>query len=342
MKNFNKSIIAVLLMTAILSGCGSSPEMPGSSSEIKKMPAEQSSAPETDTVAEATKATTSAETTTVATTISIEDRKPKVNQFTKTYTDEGVSIDYNYCFVPEEATELSDDVNLGLITVDGKEFDITALGDAYGEEEIKNIFGEQAGLYTTERLIADGVFDDVYIATKGSPFEEKFIFGESKNVEEIEVNQGKYGLAKSKGAYDFITVEYVNGWFRGLHTKCLAMNAPPSAVEQITVNGEEKPFVEVKEGDPSAQLTTNEDKLITYTDKNIAIGDGTTFGDIVTMFGAEPTYVDVDFGAGNIYTYRNSDVTVGFVTEYSKKPENLNEEERSSSPIIAFYLWLND
>lgn len=60
------------------------------------------------------------------------------------------------------------------------------------------------------------------------------------------------------------------------------------------------------------------------------------------MFGAEPTYVDVDFGVGNIYTYRNSTVTVGFVTEYSKKPENLNEEERNSSPIVAVYQWLNE
>lgn len=349
MKIFNKSIIAVLLMATALTGCGNSPKTPQGipmTTDIPQMPTEQASTPEATTVAEATEATTSAETTTVATTIPIEDRKPKVNKLTRTYID----YEDNYCLVPEEATELSDDVNLGLITVDGKEFDIIELSNAYGEEEIGSIFGEQAGLYTTERLIADGIFDDVYIAMKGSPYRETFIFGENKGIEEIEVNQEKYGLAKSKGAYDFITVEYVNGWFRGLHSKCLAMNAPPSSVEQITVNGEVKTFVDVVMGDPSPQLTTNEDKLITYTDKNIAIGDGTTYGDIVSMFGAEPTEVDADLGAGTIFAYRNSTVTVGFVRGYAednpnlkgKKFKDLSQEEINSIPIVAVYQWLNE
>lgn len=35
----------------------------------------------------------------------------------------------------EEATVISDDINLGLITVDGKEFDINELSNAYGEEK---------------------------------------------------------------------------------------------------------------------------------------------------------------------------------------------------------------
>lgn len=67
------------------------------------------------------------------------------------------------------------------------------------------------------------------------------------------------------------------------------------------------------------------------------------------MFGTEPTYVDVDAGTGNIYTYRNSIVTVGFVTEYSANPNNLVEEnlveeeqERNGSSIVAVYMWLND
>lgn len=330
MKNFNKNIVAVLLMATVLSGCGNSP----------KTPTEQASITENTTVAE----------TTEVTTIPIEDRKPKVNNFELTFEDDTESgfRTIQFCFVPEEATELSDDINLGLITVDGKEFDITNLADAYGEEEIKNVFGEQAGLYTTEQLIADKVFDDVYISPKGSPFREKFVFGENMGVEEVEVNRKVYGLAKSKGAYDFITVEYVNGWFRGLHSKCVAMNnSTGNIIEQITVNGEVKPFVEPTGRD--TLFTENNDKLITYTDKNIAVGDGTTYGDIVAMFGAEPTYVDVDAGTGNIYTYRNSIVTVGFVTEYSANPNNLVEEnlveeeqERNSSPIVAVYMWLND
>lgn len=233
MKNFNKNIIAVLLMATALTGCGNSPKTPQGipmTTDIPQMPTEQASTPEATTVAETTEATTSAETTTVTTTIPIEDRKPKVNKFTKSYTSAGAEFEHNYCFVPEEATDLSDDVNLGLITVDGKEFDIINLANAYEKEEIRNIFGEQAGLYATERLIADGIFDDVYIAEKGSPFREKFIFGENRGVEEIEVNQERYGLAKSKGAYDFITVEYVNGWFKGLHSKCLAMNNSSSHI----------------------------------------------------------------------------------------------------------------
>lgn len=305
MKKISKNIIAVLLMATALSGCKNSPKIQNG----------QTSTP-------------------------IEDKKPKVNQFTISYTYEGVKHKKYYCFVPEEATNLSDDINLGLITVDGKEFDITNLIDTYGEEEIKNIFGEQAGLYTTERLIADKVFDDVCIARKGSPFYSKFIFGENRNVEGIEVNQEVYGLSKSKGAYDFITIEYINGWFKELHSKCVAMNnLTDNNIEQITVNGKVMPFAEES---PDIQVTVNEDKLITYTDKNIAVGDGTTYGDIVAMFGAEPICVDVDADAGNIYTYRNSTVTVGFVTDYSADPENWIEEERNSSPIVAVYMWLND
>lgn len=60
------------------------------------------------------------------------------------------------------------------------------------------------------------------------------------------------------------------------------------------------------------------------------------------MFGAEPTHVDCDYGDRDIYAYRNSTVTVGFVTDYSKKPENLVVEERNSSPIVAVYMWLNE
>ena len=267
MKNFNKNIIAVLLMATLLSGCGNSSESAGKEMSEIPVSTEQVSATETTTVAETepeaetTETTTSAETTTepVATTIPIEDRKSKVNDFTMTYLDEGVERIFDYCFVPKEATKLSDDVNLGLITVDGKEFDITNLTNAYGQEEIQNVFGEQAGLYTTDQLIADGVFDDVYIAKKGSPYDDKFIFGENKGVEEIEVNQEKYGLAKSKGAYDFITVEYVNDWFRGLHSKSVAMNSSTaSTVEQITINGEEMPFVESGAG---TQFTENSDNV---------------------------------------------------------------------------------
>lgn len=327
MKIFNKSIIAVLLTAAALTGCGNSGEIP----------------------AEIPESSSKAEIPAVVATIPIEDRKEKVNQITKVDIEEGMEFEYHYRFVPEEATDISDDINLGLITVDGKEFDITELSNAYGEEEIQNIFGEQAGLYTTDKLIADGVFDDVYIATKGSPYHFRFLFGGNAGVEEVEVNQEKYGLTKSKGAYDFITVEYVNDWFIGLHAKSLAMNAPPSAVEQITINGEEKTFVDVVIGDPSPQFTPNNDKLITYTDKNIAVGGGTTFGDLVAMFGAEPTEVDVDLGTGDIFTYRNSAVTVGFVRggkylvpEFENRDfEDLSEEEINSLPIVAVYMWLN-
>lgn len=341
MKKFNKIIIAVLLMATVLSGCGNSSETSENRPKIKEMPTEQVSTTEATTVAEtteATTATTSAETTTVVTTIPIEDRKPKVNNFIRSYIEDGYEYEEHYCFVPEEATELSDDINLGLITVDGKEFDITNLANAYGEEEIKNVFGEQAGLYTTERLITDKVFEDVYIAFKGSPFYNKFIFGENRGVEEVEVNTEVYGLTKSKGAYDFITVEYVNGWFRGLHSKCLAKNSETSnCVEQITVNGEVKTFVEES---PDIQVTANKDKIITYTDKNIAMGDDTTYGDLVTMFEAEPTYVDVDAGSGTIFTYRNSNVTVGFVIRYYE--DDLSKEEVNSLPVVAVYMWLND
>ena len=351
MKNFNKNIVAVLLMATALTGCGNSAGISEYSSEIpKEIPTKQSSEAEDNNVAEITETitSTSAETTTVATTIPIEDRKPKVNNFTMSYFDDGLERVFDYCFIPKEATELSDDVNLGLINVDGKEFDITNLANAYGDEEIRNIFNEQAGLYTTGQLIKDGVFDDVYIAFKGSPYDDKFIFGENKGVEEIEVNQEKYGLAKLKGAYDFITVEYVNGWFRGLHSKCVAMHSN-STVEQITVNGEEKTFVE---GGAGNQFTENSDKLITYTDKNVAIGDGITYGDLVAMFGAEPIWVDSDAGAGHILTYRNSTVTVGFVREYPKNsltPDirnkdfaDLSQEEINSLRIVAVYQWLNE
>ena len=126
MKNFNKNIVAVLLMATALAGCGNGSETSENTPKIKEIPTEQVS---------------TTEATTVATTIPIEDRKPKVNNFTMSYIDEGVEFEHNYCFVPEEATELSDDINLGLITVDGKEFDITNLANAYGEEEIKNVFG---------------------------------------------------------------------------------------------------------------------------------------------------------------------------------------------------------
>lgn len=350
MKNFNKNIVAVLLMATALTGCGS-PEM---SAESQKTPQEIPITQESQTevaVAEATEVITSAsaETTTVATTIPVEDRKPKVNKFEHTYADDTESgfTTEHYCFVPEEATDLSDDVNLGLITVDGKEFDITNLTNAYGDEEIRNIFNEQAGLYTTGQLISDGVFDDVNIAFKGSPFDDKFIFGENKGVEEIEVNQEKYGLAKSKGAYDFITVEYVNNWFRGLHSKCVAMNNPTgNTVEQITVNGEVKPFVERSR---DTQFTENSDKLITYTDKNVAIGDGTTYGDLVAIFGAEPIFVDSD-SIGHILTYRNSTVTVGFQREFpvdnpilkDKNFRDLTQEEINSLRITGVYMWLNE
>ncbi|MDE5770114.1 MAG: hypothetical protein K2I06_00580 [Ruminococcus sp.] len=357
MKNFNKNIVAVLLMATALTSCGKSSETP-----VKKemsgipMSTEQVSTTEATTVAETetetTEATTSAsaETTTttpVATTIPIEDRKPKVNDFTKKYYGDGIEEIFDYCFVPKEATEVSDDINLGLITVDGKEFDITNLANAYGDEEIRNIFNEQAGLYTTGQLIKDGVFDDVYIAFKASPLGEVFIFGENKNVEEIEVNQENYGIAKSKGAFDFITVEYVNNWFRGLHSKCMAMNGS-GAGEQITVNGEKKPFVTATGKD--TMFTENIDNLITYTDKHIAIGDGTTYGDIVAMFGAEPIYVDSDAGAGHVCTYRNSTVTVGFVREHprtnpvlkDKNFRDLTQEEINSLRIVAVYQWLNE
>lgn len=357
MKNFNKYIVAVLLMATALTGCGNSPEMPAESSGIPtEIPVTLESQTETTTVTETetetTEATTSTSaetttTTTIVTTIPVEERKPKVNDFVMKYYGDGVETVFNYCFVPKEATELSDDVNLGLITVDGKEFDITNLTNAYGDEEIRNIFNEQAGLYTTGQLIKDGVFDDVDIAFKGSPFDDNFIFGENKGVEEIEVNQEKYGLAKSKGAYDFITVEYVNNWFRGLHSKCVAMNNPTgNVVEQITVNGEVKTFVEQSR---DTQFTENSDKLITYTDKNVAIGDGTTYGDLVTMFGAEPIFVDSD-SIGHILTYRNSTVTVGFQREFpvdnpilkDKNFKDLTQEEINSLRITGVYMWLNE
>lgn len=337
MKIFNKSVAAVLLMTAALTGCGNNggipAEIPESSSK-SEISATQETEAENTTVEEITEAPTSAETTVVAT-IPIEDRKEKVNQITKVEFEEGLEFEYHYYFVPQEATDISDDINLGLITVDGKEFDITELSDAYGEEEIQNIFGEQAGLYTTDRLIAD----------KFSPFNDKFIFGETKGVEEIAVNQEIYGLDKSKGTYDFITVEYVNDWFKGFYTKSVAKNAPSSPVEQITVinsegKPEEKPFVD--KGNNKPQPTVNGDKLITYTDKNIAVGDGTTYNDLVAIFGAEPTYVDFDYAVGNIYTYRNSTVTVGFVVNYEKEPEYVVEEDRNNAPVVAVYMWLND
>ncbi|MDE6502241.1 MAG: hypothetical protein K2L10_09170 [Ruminococcus sp.] len=360
MKNLNKNIIAVLIMATLLSGCGNSSESAGKEMPGIPMSTGQISTTETTTIAETepeaetTETTTYAETTTepVTTTIPVEDRKSKVNDFVMKYYGNGIEQIFDYCFVPKEATELSDDVNLGLITVDGKEFDITNLTNAYGDEEIRNIFNEQAGLYTTGQLIKDGVFDDVYIAKKGSPLDRIFIFGGNEGVEEIEVNQEKYGLAKSKGAYDFITVEYVNDWFRGLHSKCVAMNNPTgNTVEQITINGEVKTFVEQSRG---TQFTENNDKLITYTDKNVAIGDGTTYGDIVAMFGAEPIYAGSDAGAGHIYAYRNSTVTIGFVRELPRNSLNpdirdkdskdldLSAEEANSLRIVAVYQWLND
>lgn len=360
MKIFNKSVAAVLLMTAALTGCGNSEgipaEIPESSSKAEmsatqetetEIQAEQSSEAENTTVEETTEAPTSAETTAVATTVPIEDRKEKVNQITRTYIEEGLEIEDHYYFVPQEATDISDDINLGLITVDGKEFDITELSNAYGEEEIQNIFGEQAGLYTTDRLIADGVFDDVYTAKIGSPFLREFIFGENRGVEDIKVNQEAYSLPNYKGKYDFITVEYVNDWFRGLHSESVARNNPSSTVEQITIidsegNQEKKPFVDEVKGEPKPQFIANNDGLITYTDKNIAVGRGTTYSDLVSMFGAEPTYVDYCYKVGNIYTYRNSTVTVGFVTDYNTKVEATVEEDRNNSSVVAIYMWLND
>lgn len=357
MKRKSKAISACFTLMCVCAGltsCGNSgeisAEIPESSSKAEmsatqeteaEIQAEQSSEAEDTTVEETTEAPTSAETTVVAT-IPIEDRMPKTNQITKVEYEAGMEFEYHYCFVPEEATVISDDINLGLITVDGKEFDITELSNAYGEEEIQSIFGEQAGLYTTDRLIADGVFEDVYIVEKRSPHRDKFLFGENRGDESVEVGVDLYGLTKSKGAYDFINVEYVNGWFKGFHTKCLAMNNPTNdAIEQI--NG--KAFVEENS---SAQFTANNDKLITYTDKNIAVGDGTTLGDLTTIFGAEPTYADDDLGSGVIYTYRNSTVTVGFVRGTAEtKPElankhGLSEEEQKSIPIVAIYMWLND
>ncbi len=354
MKKINKNIIAILLMATALTGCGDNQEMPAESSGTPtEIPVTLESQTETTTVAETetteaiTSTSTETTTTTVATTIHIEDKKPKINDFVMNYYGDGVETIYNYCFVPKEATELSDDVNLGLITVDGKEFDITNLTDTYGEEEIRNIFNEQTGLYTTGQLIKEGIFDDVDIAFKGSPFDDKFIFGENKGIEEIEVNQEKYGFSKSKGAYDFITVEYVNNWFRGLHSKCVAMNNPTgNVVEQITVNDEVKPFVEISR---DTQFTENSDKFITHTDKNVAIGDGTTYGDIVAMFGAEPTFVDSD-SIGHILTYRNSTVTVGFQREFpvdnpilkDKDFYDLSQEELNSLRITGVYMWLNE
>lgn len=349
MKRKSKAISAcftLMCVCAVLTSCGNSgeisAEIPESSSKAE-ISAEQSSEVEDTTVEETTEAPTSAETTTVAT-IPIEDRKPKVSQFTGSYTDEGATFEYHYRFVPEEATVISDDINLGLITIDGKEFDITALSNAYGEEEIQNIFGEQAGLYTTDRLIADGVFDDVYISKKGSPVNDTFVFGNDFDFKttdvEVEIIQEVLGFSKSKGAYDFINVEYVNGWFKGLYSKCFATNTKTShVVEQI--NGEA--FVEIKMGDPKPQYTANEDNLITYTDKNIAVGSSTTYSDLVSMFGAEPTYInDTDYALGNIYTYRNSTVTVGFVINNWQADKDWTEESRNNAPVVAVYMWLND
>lgn len=343
MKIFNKSVAAVLLMTAALTGCGNSEGIPAEipeSSSKSEISAEQSSEAENTTVEETTEAPTSAETTAVATTVPIEDRKPKVGHFTNN-NDYALNGAGDYYFVPQEATDISDDINLGLITVDGKEFNITELSNAYGEEEIQNIFGEQAGLYTTDRLIADGVFDDIYTAKIGNPRFFKFIFGTNRVrwAEGVEVNQEAYGLPNYKGKYDFITVEYVNDWFRGFYSESVVRNNPASTVEQITINGKEKPFVDVITIDP--KFIPNNDGLITYTNKNIAVGRGTTYSDLVSMFGAEPTYVDYN-GVGNIYAYRNSTVTVGFVTKYSAELEDLVEEERNNSSVVAIYMWLND
>lgn len=96
MKKFNKNIVTVLLMATVLSGCGNSSETL----------TEQASITEDTTVAE----------TTEVTTIPIEDRKPKLNKFELTYADDTESgfTTIHYCFVPEEATELSDDINLTL------------------------------------------------------------------------------------------------------------------------------------------------------------------------------------------------------------------------------------
>lgn len=281
-------------------------------------------------------------------------QKPKVNQFTKRVIDSEYRDEYkdfDYRFVPEEATQISDDINLGLITVDGKEFDITELTDVYGEDEIRSTYNEKAGLFTTDQLIQNGKFEDVHITPKKSPDkpEDSFLFGENKGKEDIDVLTEVYSLDKS-GEYeasDFVTVEYVNDWFVGLHSKCLAMN-DASVIEQVTINGEMKPFID--NSTPIIQATENTDKLITFTDKNIAVGAGTTYGDIVDMFGAEPVYCDTDWGSGKIWTYRNSTVTVGFVqgtfdsvpAVREKKFQYMSEEERRNLPVVAVYMWLNE
>lgn len=351
MKIFNKSIIAVLLTAAALTGCGNSKgipaEIPENSSKAE-FSAVQEAETEADTVAETTEATTTtsapAETTVVTTTM------PKVNEYTEKYIDDwNEEVEKTYYFVPQEATVLSDDINLGLITVDGKEFDIIELSDAYKNEA--SILKEQAGLYTDRALIANGVFEDVHINECGFPENKRFLFGETmffRRNTNIDVFEELYGLEKSRGIYDFITAEYVNGWFKGLYTKCFAINSSRSNVEQITVNGEVKPFVEEDEHG-SLQITENKDKLITYTDKNIAVGDGTTYSDLVAMFGAEPTYVDYEVSDHDIYAYRNSTVTVGFVIDdlkksiwYNEVNDDWSEEKRNNAPVIALYMWLND
>lgn len=83
MKNFNKNIVVVLLMATVLSGCGNSPETP----------TEQASITEDTTVAE----------TTEVTTIPIEDRKPKVNNFTRNYIEDDWEYKEHYCFVPRRS-----------------------------------------------------------------------------------------------------------------------------------------------------------------------------------------------------------------------------------------------
>lgn len=147
----------------------------------------------------------------------------------------------------------------------------------------------------------------------------------------------------------------MDGSFGAIHSKSYAHGSyRKEDKEFITVDGEEKTFVEE---DIGYQLTES-NRRMTFTDKDIAVGDGTTYGDIVAMFGAEPTEVDADANeVGEIYTYRNSTVTVGFVFAFPrlvpeleyKYPElkykyydELTEEQKNSLPLIAVYMWLND
>lgn len=348
MKNFNKIMTAVLIMTATLTACGNSgeisAEIPESSSN-SEISAEQSTEDE-DTAVEETnevteEETTEAETTAVAT-VPIEDRKEKITSFSS--YDPVVEYDVTYYYLPKNATDISDDINLGLITVDGKEFDITSLANAYGEDEIASIFNEQAGLYTTDQLIENGVFDDVTVDKKGSPTGYNFIFGTNMGESDVEINEVTYGFDKSRGKYDFINAEYVNGWFIGLHSSCKSGNNG-RFVEQVTVNGVEMPFLEEETANP--QLLANDTNLITFTEKNVKIGIGgeTTYSDLVSMFGTEPTRVDCDTLTGDIYTYRNSTVTVGFVINdfYSgDRSSKWTEEDRETAPVVAVYMWLND